>query len=115
MDIIYSRVSSGKIGALRRPRLIHLVPDDDYKHAHVEWASWKMLCSLWDALLEANEEKVKNIINSTKRLGAYGSLRGFVVDSILNRHSRRLGHRKPDLWAMVRNRLGRPWPSYGVV
>ena len=47
-------------------------------------ASWKMVNSLWNVLCDANEDKVRNIICATRRLGAYGSLRGKLFESLVH-------------------------------
>lgn len=37
-----------------------------------------------DVLCDANEDKVRNIICATRRLGAYGSLRGKLFESLVH-------------------------------
>lgn len=62
--------------------LVHLVPiDDQYIFTEVRWASRKLCAIVLEVLIEQGKRKAKEIILSTRGIGAYGSLRGYLFEN----------------------------------
>ena len=46
------------------------------------WASWRIRNFALDALIQLGKEKAKELILSTRGIGNYGSLRGYLFESL---------------------------------